>query len=150
MRFACVRGRRYVKLAMIFSVLALICGISGAAAEEKPKEEKVYRATVDADGVQRVQVLGGKFFFDPNHIIVKVNVPVELQVRKESSFIPHNIVIKAPEAGIDVNVSLGEEQKTISFTPTKTGVYPFYCDKKLLFFKSHREEGMEGILEVVE
>ena len=24
----------------------------------------------------------------------------------------------------------------------------FYCDKKLLFFKSHREKGMEGVLKV--
>jgi plastocyanin domain-containing protein len=139
------------RMAILFSALALVCGIFGAAAaDEKPKEEKVYRATVDADGVQRVKVIGGKYFFDPNHIIVKVNVPVELEARKEASVIPHNLVIKAPEAGIDVNVSLGEEPKTIRFTPTKTGTYPFYCDKKLLFFKSHREEGMEGTLEVVE
>jgi hypothetical protein len=30
------------------------------------------------------------------------------------------------------------------------GEYPFYCSKKLLFFKSHREKGMEGMLEVVQ
>lgn len=138
------------RLAMIFSVLALVCGISSfSSATEQPTEEKVYRATVDPDGVQRVQLLGGKFFFDPNRIIVKVDVPVELQVRKEHSFIPHDIIIKAPEAGIDVKVSLSEEPKIIRFTPTKTGVYPFYCDKRFLFFKSHREEGMEGKLEVV-
>lgn len=139
------------RLMMVFPVLALLCGATGAvAAEEKPKEEKVFRATVDADGVQRVKVLGGKYFFDPNRIIVKVNVPVELQVRKEPGVTPHDIVIKAPEAGIDVRESLDEKPTTIRFTPTKTGTYPFYCDKKLLFFKSHREEGMEGTLEVVE
>jgi hypothetical protein len=28
------------------------------------------------------------------------------------------------------------------------GTFPFYCDKKLLFFKSHHERGQEGHLEV--
>ncbi len=42
------------------------------------------------------------------------------------------------------------EAKVIRFTPTRVGSYPFYCNKKLLFFESHREKGMEGILEVVE
>ena len=27
---------------------------------------------------------------------------------------------------------------------TKPGTYSFYCDKQLLFFPNHREEGMEG------
>jgi hypothetical protein len=40
--------------------------------------------------------------------------------------------------------------KVIKFAPTKTGIYPFFCDKKFLMFKSHRERGMEGTLEVVE
>jgi len=31
---------------------------------------------------------------------VKVNVPVELTVRKESGFVPHNIVAKAPAGGL--------------------------------------------------
>lgn len=75
---------------------------------------------------------------------------MELIARKEASIIPHNIVIRAPEAGIDVKESLGTGPKTIKFTPVKTGKYTFYCDKKLLFFKSHKEQGMEGVLEVIE
>jgi len=51
---------------------------------------------------------------------------------------------------IEVEESLSSEPKTVRFTPTKTGVYPMYCSKKLLFFASHREKGMEGELEVVE
>jgi plastocyanin domain-containing protein len=81
---------------------------------------------------------------------VKVNVPVELKARKESGFVPHDLLLKAPEAGINIDVSLSSEPKTISFTPTKPGKYPFYCGKKLLFLPSHREKGMEGVLEVVE
>ena len=138
-------------LAILFVAGTLLCGhVSGAVSEEKPQPEKLFRATVDQDGVQRVEILGGGYFFTPNRITVKVNVPVELRVKKEAGYVPHDIAIKAPEAGIDFSVSMGEEPKTVKFTPTKTGTYPFYCTKKLLFFESHREKGMEGVLEVVE
>ncbi len=133
---------------MLACIMLLACASLAAGAEEK---EKVFRATVGDDGVQRVEVIGGSYFFKPNHIIVKVNVPVELKVRKESGFTPHNIVVKAPEAGINFNVSLDDEKpELIKFTPTKTGTYPIYSDKKLLFFESHREKGMEGVLEVTD
>ena len=135
--------KRWLLLAMVFVVLG---AVTVCAREAK----RVVRATVGNDGVQRVELVGGGYFFDPDHIIVKVNVPVELTVRKESGFVPHNIVIKAPEAGIEFDESLSSDPKTIRFTPTKTGSYPMYCSKKLLFFASHREKGMEGLLEVVE
>ncbi len=139
-------------LAMIIPLLFLFCGFSAmvATGDEAPKEEKVYKAVIDKDGVQRVDIVGGTYFFNPNNIIVKVNVPVELKVRKDGWFVPHNIVIKAPEAGIDFDESLSTDPKIIRFTPTKIGVYPFYCSKKLLFLESHREKGMEGKLEVIE
>ena len=136
-------------------LLVVAVGIGGlfvsvCFGEEPTKQEKVFRAIIDEDGVQRVDVLGGSYFFSPNHIVVKVNTPVELQVRKEPGIVPHDIVAESPEAGIVFDVSLDKEPKVIRFTPTKTGSYPFYCDKKLLFFESHREKGMEGILEVVQ
>lgn len=107
-------------------------------------------AAVDADGVQRVEVLGGEYFFDPNYIVVKVNKPVELKVKKTGGFTPHNIVVKAPEAGINFSESMGKEPKVIKFTPTVVGKYPMYCSKKLPFVKSHRDRGMDGFIEVVE
>lgn len=113
-------------------------------------EEKKVVASIGTDGVQRVEMVGGSYFFDPNYVIVKVNVPVEIKVKKESGMVPHDFVLKAPEAGIDVRVDLGKEPQTIRFTPTKVGEYPFYCAKKLLFFESHREKGMKGILKVQE
>jgi len=138
--------------AIFLFVLAFVCGFSAAAvaAEEKPKEVKIFKAAIDKDGVQRVEILGGGYFFNPDRIIVKVNVPVELKLRKEAGVVPHDIVMKSPEAGIDFRISMHEEPQIIRFTPNKPGVYPFYCSKKLLFFESHREKGMEGILEVVE
>jgi plastocyanin len=132
--------------AILLSVLFLIPALAGGA------EEKIFRATVDSDGVQRVEVVGGSYFFNPNRIVVKAGVPVELKVRKESGFVPHNIVATSPEAGIEFDESLATEAKTIRLTPTKPGKYPFYCSKKvplLFFLPSHREKGMEGVIEVV-
>lgn len=135
-------------------VCLMMCGCwlltTPARGAEKPGEQKIFKATAGSDGVQRVEILGGGYFFNPNKIIVKVNLPVELIVRKESGVVPHNIVMKAPEAGITFDVSMADKPTTIRFTPTKTGVYPFYCSKKLLFFESHREKGMAGTLEVTE
>ena len=112
--------------------------------------KKVFITTVGPDGVQRVSVSAGEYFFGPNYIIVKVHIPVEMTVKKTSGFVPHNIVIDSPGADIVINEPIGKEQTIVKFTPGKTGKYPFYCTKKLLFFKSHREKGMEGILEVIE
>lgn len=113
-------------------------------------EEQVVRAVVGDDGVQRAELIGGSYFFKPNHLVVKVRMPVELKVKKEPGMVPHTIVMKALDAGIDFSVELGTEPRSIAFTPMKTGSYQFYCDKKLPFFDSHREKGMYGVLEVVD
>ena len=113
-------------------------------------QEKRFVTSVDADGVQRVEMVGGEYFYDPNYIVVKVNKPVELKVKKVVGYVPHNLIAKAPEAGIDFNIDLKSEVLTIKFTPIKVGKYPIYCDKSLLWFKNHREKGMEGLIEVVE
>jgi plastocyanin domain-containing protein len=118
-----------------------------AGAEKNGRD--TYIASVDSDGVQRVRIVGGDYFFKPYRVVVKVNVPVEFSVSREAGIVPHSLVIKAPEAGIAVDEDLSTEIRKITFTPTAPGTYPIYCKNKLLFFKSHRERGMEGILEVV-
>jgi plastocyanin len=115
-----------------------------ALAQEPPQAAKP-----NADGVQRVRLIAGSYFFKPNHIVVKVNVPVELTASRESGITPHDLVIRAEEAGINVKEDLGSDPKKISFTATRPGKYPIYCSKKLPFMAGHREKGMEGILEVV-
>jgi len=132
----------------------VLCGCAllsiSASGDHAPGKEKVFRAVVDPDGVQRAEIVGGSYFFSPDRVVVRVNIPVDLKVRKEPGIVPHDIVIKAPEAGIDFEESLSSDPKVIRFTPTRTGAYPFYCGKKLLFFESHRDKGMAGVLEVVE
>jgi plastocyanin len=130
--------------ALIVSLLLMFASVA-AGADEVP-----FIVPMDKDGVQRVEILGGNYFFKPGHIVVKVNQPVEMLVRKDGWFVPHSFVIDAPEAGIKVKESLSQVPKTIAFTPTKVGSYPFYCDKKPPFMTSHRKKGMEGVLEVVE
>ena len=119
-----------------------------ASANAESQQMKKFSATINDNGVQKVDVIGGGYFYDPNYIIVKVNVPVELVVTKESGLIPHDIAMHSSETGIDFREDLSTKPKTITFTPTKVGKYPFYCTKKLLFFESHKDKGMKGILEV--
>lgn len=135
---------KHLKLLLAVFIFFLI------SADSLNAQKKPFVATVDKDGVQKIEMLAREYFFDPNYIVVKVNVPVEITIKKEPTIIPHNFVLKAPDAGMDIHESLSSEPKIIRFTPTKNGKYPFYCDKKLLFFESHREKGMEGTIEVTE
>jgi len=137
-----------MKLIRFFVMFLLIAGISFA--QDTGQEKKVFKTAIDKDGIQRAEITGGEYFFDPYHIIVKINVPVELRARKRPGIVPHDIIVNAPEAGINFKEDLSKETKVIKFTPKKTGKYPIYCSKKLLFFKSHRERGMEGMIEVIE
>jgi plastocyanin domain-containing protein len=123
-------------------------GCSASLADE-PSDDDAYQTSVGSDGVQHASILGGNYFFRPKRVIVKANVPVELEVSLEKGIVPHTLVIHAPEAGITIDEKLSTEVKKVRFTPTAIGKYPFYCKNKLLFFKSHREKGMEGMLEVV-
>lgn len=133
-------------LNIIFTLLL----VAGTALAEDKHEEKRFVATIDKDGYQRVEMTAGEYYFDPSVVVVKVNVPVELTIKKTGGITPHNLTMKAPEAGLDLTVDLSNEPKKVSFMATKTGSYPFECSKKLLFFKSHKDRGMHGVLEVVE
>jgi plastocyanin domain-containing protein len=137
-----VKSLKFLILASVFICFFLLAGAQG--------QKNTLKATIDSDGIQKVKILADSYFFNPDYIIVKVNMPVELTISKESGITPHAFVVKEPEAGIDIDVSLSTDPQIIKFTPNKVGKYQFYCPKKLLFFKSHREQGMEGIIEVVE
>ncbi len=128
--------------AFFLIVFLAMPALSGAA------ETGPVTAEIGADGVQRVDVLAGSYFFNPNRIILKVNVPAEIRIKKDSGMVPHDITMQDPEAGMEFQVGLSSAPKTISFIPKETGTYPFYCSKKFLG-ESHREKGMQGTIEVV-
>ena len=135
------------RLSSLFTILVLLIMVLLGPA--LGAEEKKFVAMADQDGIQRIEMTSGSYFFNPNYVIVKANVKVELKISKESSMTPHDIEMKSPEAGMEFSEGLTSTPKIISFTPTKPGKYPFFCGKKLPFAKSHREHGMEGIIEVV-
>lgn len=125
--------------------LCLAAGTTGTRAADGP-----YQVPVDSDGIQRVAIVGGSYFFKPDHLVVKAGTPVELVLRAERGIVPHRFVLKLPPDQIAIDAQLGEEPRVFRFTPGTAGRYPYYCPNKLLFFDSHRDKGMAGMLEVVE
>ena len=93
----------------------------------------------------------GSYFIKPEKISVKVGEPVTLKLTNSASVVPHDLKIVAPEAGIDIKVDVAAgKTASVSFTPTQAGTYEMVCDKKLLFFTSHKDKGMHGVLEVTQ
>lgn len=135
-----------MKILGIAATLVLLLGVSGFG--QQAAQGTV--AVVGPDGVQRVEIVGGTYYFDPSVIVVKVNVPVEITVRKAGGHKPHKIRARSPEAGIDFSVALHSAPRTIRFTPKKVGDYPFWCPERFPLMKSHKAHGMTGTLRVVE
>jgi plastocyanin len=131
-----------------FFLVALAAGCQSDG-EQKPPAQEAQRLKVDPDGVQRVTVVAGSYFFKPSHIMVKADTPVEILASREAGLVPHDLVIQSPDGGTLMQQDLATEPRKIAFTPRKPGKYPMYCSKKPPLMASHRERGMEGILEVV-
>ena len=108
-----------------------------------------FEVPLDPDGIQRAVVEADSYEFTPHHLVVRAGKPVELTVKSVTVLVPHNVVIDDPKSGLAIKeeIPAGQTMK-LTFTPATPGSFPIYCDKKLLFFKSHREKGMEGVLEV--
>jgi plastocyanin domain-containing protein len=138
------------KMKYLLNIAVMLVLISGVVVADEKAAVKRFVATIDRDGYQRVEMTAGEYYFDPSVVVVKVNVPVELSIKKAGGITPHNLVMKSPEAGLDFTIDISNNQKKVSFMATKTGTYQFECTNKLLFFKSHKERGMHGVLEVVE
>ena len=101
------------------------------------------------DGLQRAVVEADSYDFLPRHLIVRAGRPVALTFKSLAWLAPHNVVIDDPRSGLTIREEVpAGESVTIKFTPAVPGSFAIYCDKKLPFFKSHREKGMEGVLEV--
>ena len=96
------------------------------------------------DGVQRVNVEMHSYYFEPDRIVVKRDIPVEIVLSNSSKVVPHNFTLN----GAGVNVSedkWGFGHETVRFTPTETGEFKFVCHKG-----DHAEKGMVGTLVVTD
>jgi heme/copper-type cytochrome/quinol oxidase subunit 2 len=123
--------------------------VAVALAAEPPPPGPPFVVPVAADGVQRATVILDSYSYQPDHLIVEKGKPVELTLTSVTTIIPHNFIIKDPAGSLTVeqDVSAGKTV-VVKFTPTQSGTFPIYCDKRLWPLPSHRDKGMEGKLEV--
>ena len=130
---------------LALALLALALGAAGCAATLSHPHHEV-TAGESPDGVQRVTVTAHSFWFEPDRVVVKAGVPVELTVRNGSLIVPHNFSCIAPETGVHVDQGVGPLHGSghVRFTPTTPGEFRFFCDKD-----NHAGKGMTGTLVVV-
>ncbi len=130
-------------------LLGVLAVLPGTLQADSAGEAVVLK--LDSDGVQRGALVLDSYAYQPGHVIVRAGAPVELVLTSVTLLTPHNFVLRDLDAGLNVDQDVGAgDTVTVRFAPSKPGLYTFYCDKKLLFFPSHREKGMEGLLEVRE
>jgi plastocyanin domain-containing protein len=140
-------GRVEEKLAKIFIGLVLL-GLMEVVPAFTAAPESVI-VPVSQDNVQRLEITVDSYSFTPSRFVVKQNIPVELIFKSISWIVPHNFVLKSPEAGLTIDQEIETGGTTIvRFTPTRIGEFKFSCTKKLLFFPSHENQGMVGTLVV--
>jgi plastocyanin len=100
--------------------------------------------------VRVVEVILGSYRFMPTEIRLVAGEPVILRLVNADSIIPHNFTIQDASGELDINVDvIAGETVDINLKPSTAGRYTFYCGNKMLFMKSHREKGMEGVINVV-
>jgi plastocyanin len=130
-----------VRIAFLFVLTVLVSGCASGIGRSVHE----MTARVEPDSVQRVRVVAHTDWFEPNRIVVRAHVPVELTVHDTSWFVPHSFVCVAPEGGLDVNARLGmiHRTKKVRFVPAIPGEYPFFCGAD-----RHANHGMKGTLVV--
>lgn len=104
-------------------------------------------ATIDSDGVQRITIVGGSYFFRPDRILAKAGQPLHLIVKMEEGIVPHRFVLDGPDGKPVADIELATTPKTVQID-LPPGRYSYSCPNRLLMFKSHRERGMSGTLEI--
>lgn len=114
-----------------FEVAAQLPSPSGSSNETRLEQHVV----IDMESYQ----------YSPSEIILEAGQTVLLTLHNQSFLVPHNFLLDDPTGAriIELDISSGTSQG-VQFTPPGPGIYPFYCDKQLLFFPSHRKQGMEG------
>jgi plastocyanin len=102
---------------------------------------------MEASVGQQIIISMESYSFTPPEVVVEAGKPITLTLNNESFLIPHNFLLDDPSGIrlVDADISSGDTE-VVTLTLIEPGIYPFYCDKKLFFFPSHREQGMEGRL----
>jgi cytochrome c oxidase subunit 2 len=98
-----------------------------------------WRSTLGGETI--VKVTAKKFEYSPSRITVKKGVPVSLELTSEDTKHGFNL----PDFKVRADVKPGAVTR-VTFTPDKTGSFPFACD----VFCGSGHEDMSGTLEVVD
>ncbi|HEU4682988.1 MAG TPA: cupredoxin domain-containing protein [Nitrospira sp.] len=132
-----------------WAAVIVLVGATLAAAADSSLSALPFTVPMGPDGVQRATITLDSYSYSPEHVIVEAGEPVELTLTSVTILTPHNFIIDDPASGLSVeqDVKAGKTV-VVRFTPPRPGVFAMYCDKKLPFFPSHREKGMEGKFEV--
>ncbi len=107
-------------------------------------------AAAEGDQAATVHVTLGDYRFKPAEITLTAGQPAVLELENVDGITPHNFTLTNDAAGLDVDVNVpAGSSRRVTLTPSVVGTYPFYCNKKLPFMKSHRDRGMQGRIMVV-
>ncbi|MGE3976090.1 MAG: cupredoxin domain-containing protein [Nitrospira sp.] len=134
-------------LVMVGWLTVMLASIGRAA--DKPTSDLAIAVPISQDGVQRATVILDSYSYSPNHLVVENGKPVELTLTSVTMITPHNFIINDSAGSLSVEQDVGAGRTVVTrFVPTQPGLFPFFCDKRLWPMPSHRDKGMEGILEV--
>ncbi|HMS82855.1 MAG TPA: cupredoxin domain-containing protein [Nitrospira sp.] len=104
---------------------------------------------ISPDGVQRATIILDSYSYSPSHLVVESGQPVELTLSSITTLTPHNFIVHEPSNGLAIEQDVGAGKTAmVRFVPTQPSRVGFYCDKRLWPMPSHREKGMQGVLEV--
>jgi len=132
---------------MVGWFMAALVAVGQAADGSEPSPPIVVPRS--PDGVQRATVILDSYSYSPNHLVVENGKPVELTLTSVTMITPHNFIMKDSAGSLLVEQDVGAGRTVVArFVPTQPGLFPFFCDKRLWPMPSHRDKGMEGILEV--
>jgi len=140
-------GRVFWALGMMGWWAATLAPIGQAADTLVPGPPML--VTISPDGVQRAKVILDSYSYSPNYLVVERGKSVELTLTSITMITPHNFIIKDSAGSLLVEQDVGAGKTILAtFVPTQPGLFPFFCDKRLWPMPSHRDKGMEGLLEV--
>ncbi len=97
-------------------------------------------AAQDGQGVQRIDMDLGDYQFHPKTVSIAAGTSAELILTNRDLITPHNFIVEAPEAGMEVNLDVSAgESATIVLRPTRSGIYTFLRQAASVFRKPPRE-----------
>ncbi|CAN5422881.1 hypothetical protein BH11PSE11_BH11PSE11_01620 [soil metagenome] len=127
---------------------------TGARSAE-PRPSEAWWAVAGTDGVQRINIRCGDGHFDPRHIVIRANVPVEMLVSTSSADLtPHSFVLDLSGPGASSAAKLdgpvGQIQKSFSFKHDQPGKYSIGCKENGSSGDSPKDEAKRGVLTIVQ